>query len=43
MGGTKFYPVYAESSRWNTLIDMMADRQVIADRHDSERLRGFDF
>ena len=20
MGGTKFYPVYAESSRWNTLM-----------------------
>ena len=20
MGGTKFYPVYAESSRWNTLL-----------------------
>ena len=27
MGGTKFCPVYAESSWWNTLIGMMANKQ----------------
>ena len=30
MGGTKFYPVYAESSQWNTLMV----NKVIEDEFD---------
>ena len=29
MGVTKFYPVYAESSWWNTLMDIMVVMAVV--------------
>ena len=37
MGGTKIYPVNAESSRWNTLLCMVYDGQCIRDHaHQSQ-------
>ena len=40
MGGTKFYPAYAESLRWNTLMDMISKLTIIQMLPSEPRILG---